>query len=127
MTRTATQGLLMVGGFIVLLLVSAALFIKLDGKGLRGAAIGAALGLINLAVGSLLTRRALRHGMKSAMGALFGGFAARLVLLVVLTLVFERTAAVDPAAFAFTFLVFFFVYVGVELLMVDRSGIRRTA
>ena len=42
-------------------------------------------------------------------------------------LVFRRTGSVDPAAFALTFLVFFFLYLGVELLLVERSlaGARR--
>lgn len=127
MTRTASQGLLMVGGFIVLLLAASAMFVKLDGNGLRGAVIGAALGIVNLAVGSLLTRRSLRHGMKSATATLAGGFVARLLVLVFLTLLFQRTQGVDPAAFALTFLVFFFVYIAVELLMVERFGTRRAA
>lgn len=127
MTRTATQGLLMIGGFIVLLLITSVSFVKLDGNGVRGAAAGAALGLTNLAVGYLLTRRALRRGMKSATATLAGGFVARLLVLVALMLIFERTNIVNPAAFALTFLVFFFVYIGVELILVERSGTRRAA
>lgn len=127
MTRTATQGLLMIGAFIVLLLVVAAAFVKPDGYGLWGAAVGAGLGLLNLAVGSLVTRRSLRHGMKSATATLAGGFVIRLLVLVVAILIFQRTHIVDPAAFALTFLVFFFVYVGVELLMVERFGTRTAA
>lgn len=122
MTRTATQGLFMIAGFIVLLLVTWALFVKLDGNGVRGALVGGGLGLVNLGVGSLLTRRALRRGMKSATATMAGGFVARLLALVVLILLFERTQTVDAAAFALTFLVLFFVYIGVELLMVERSG-----
>ena len=43
--------------------------------------------------------------------------------------VFRRTGAADPAAFALTFLVFFFVYLGVEMILVERSlaGTRRAA
>jgi len=36
-------------------------------------------------------------------------------------LLLRRTGSVDPAAFALTFLVFFFAYLGVEMILVDRS------
>ena len=121
MSRTATQGLLMVGAFTGLLLIAALVFIEPDGDGARGAVIGAGLGLINLGVGYLVTRRSLRHGMKSAMATLAGGFLARLFVVVGLMLVFRRTDSIDPAAFALTFLVFFFAYLGLEMLMVERS------
>jgi hypothetical protein len=122
MSRTATQGLLMIGAFIALLGLAAAALVKPDGDGARGAAIGAALGLVNLAVGYVVTRRALRDGMKSAVATLAGGFIARLFVVVFLMLLFRRTGSVDPAAFALTFMVFFFTYLGVELLLVERSS-----
>ena len=127
MTRTATPGLVMVGGFTVLLAVAAVAFIKLDQAGVRGAVIGAGLGLLNLAVGYLVTRWALRHGMKSVLATVAGGFLTRLLVVVVLMVLFQRTGAADPAAFDLTFLVFFFVYLGVEVLLVERSfgGTRR--
>ena len=121
MSRTATQGLLMVGAFTGLLLVAALVFIEPDGDGARGAGIGAGLGFVNLGVGYLVTRRSLRHGMKSAMATLAGGFLARLFVVVGLMLVFRRTESIDPAAFALTFLVFFFAYLALEMLMVERS------
>jgi len=121
MSRTATQGLVMVGGFIGLLVVAAVAFVKPDGDGARGAAIGAGLGIVNLAVGWAVTRRSLRHGMKSAMATLTGGFIARLLVVVGMMLLFRRTGSVDPAAFALTFLVFFFAYLGVEMILVERS------
>ena len=121
MSRTATQGLLMVGAFIGLLAMAALAFIEPDGDGVRGAAIGAGLGLVNLGLGYLVTRRSLRHGMKSAMATLAGGFLARLFVVVGLMLVFRKTESIDPAAFALTFLVFFFAYLGLEMLMVERS------
>ena len=129
MTRTATLGLAMVGGLIVLLAVASALFIRMDSEGLRGTAVGAGLGLLNLAVGFLVTRRALKRGMKSAMTTLLAGFLARLLLVVGLMVVFQRTKAADPVAFALTFLVFFFAYLGVEVILVERSldGTRRAA
>ena len=55
MSRTASQGLLMVGAFIGLLVVAALAFIEFDGDGARGAAVGAVLGLLNLGVGYLVT------------------------------------------------------------------------
>jgi len=129
MTRTATLGLAMVGGFIVLLVVASLAFIKLDERGVRGAVIGAGLGLVNLAVGYLVTRRALRRGMKSAMATLAGGFFARLLAVVGLMVFLHRTGAADPVAFALTFFVFFFAYLGVEVVLVERSlnGTRRAA
>ena len=121
MSRTASQGLLMVGAFIGLLLVATLAFVEPDGDGARGAAIGAGLGLVNLGVGYLVTRRSLRHGMKSAMATLAGGFLARLFVVVGLMLLFRRTDSIDPAAFALTFLIFFFAYLGLEMLLVERS------
>jgi hypothetical protein len=111
----------MVGAFIGLLLLVAVAFVEPDGDGARGAAIGAGLGLVNLGVGYVVTRRSLRHGMKSAMATLAGGFIARLFVVVGLMLLFRRTESVDPAAFALTFLVFFFAYLGVEMILVERS------
>ena len=122
MTRTATLGLAMTGGFVVLLVVASVAFIKLDAKGVRGTVVGAGLGLLNLVVGWLVTRRALRKGMKSAMATLAGGFFARLIAVVGLMILFQRTGAADPVAFALTFLVFFFAYLGVEVLLVERSA-----
>lgn len=122
MSRTATQGLLMVGAFVGLLVVAALAFVEPDGNGARGAAVGAGLGLVNLAVGYIVTKRSLRHGMKSAMATLAGGFIARLFVVAGLMLLFRRTEAIDPAAFALTFMVFFFAYLGLEMVMVERSA-----
>ena len=121
MRRTTSQGLLMVGGFIGLLVMAALAFVKPDGDAAWGAAVGAGLGLANLGVGYVVTQRSLRHGMKSAMATLAGGFFARLVVVVSLMLLFRRTGSVDPAAFALTFLAFFFAYLGVEMILVERS------
>jgi uncharacterized membrane protein len=59
--------------------------------------------------------------MKSAMATLTGGFIARLFVVVSLMILFRRTDSIDPAAFALTFLVFFFVYLGLEMVLVERS------
>ena len=122
MSRTASQGLVMVGAFIGLLVVVALAFVEPDGDGARGALIGAGLGFLNLGVGYLVTKRSLRHGMKSAMATLAGGFLARLFAVAGLILLFRRTGSVDPAAFALTFLVFFFAYLGLEMVLVERSS-----
>ena len=111
----------MVGAFIGLLVMAALVFIEPDGDGARGAAIGAALGVVNLAVGYIVTRRSLRQGMKSAMATLAGGFLARLFVVAGLMLLFRRTDSIDPAAFALTFMVFFFAYLGLEMVLVERS------
>lgn len=121
MSRTASQGLLMVGAFIGLLVLVAVAFVKPTADAGRGAVIGTVVGLVNLGVGYVVTRRSLRHGMKSAMATLAGGFLARLFVVVGLMLVFRRTGSVDPAAFALTFLVFFFAYLGLEMVLVERS------
>ncbi len=121
MSRTASQGLLMVGAFIGLLVMATLAFVEPDGDGARGAAVGGGLGLVNLGVGYLVTRRALRRGMKSAMATLAGGFLARLFVVVGLMLLFRRTDSIDPAAFALTFLIFFFAYLGLEMILVERS------
>jgi hypothetical protein len=123
-SRTASQGLIMVGAFIGLLVMAALAFIEPDGDGARGAAVGAGLGLLNLGVGYLVTKRSLRHGMKSAMATLAGGFIARLFVVAGLMLLFRRTEAIDPAAFALTFMVFFFGYLGLEMVLVERSTAR---
>lgn len=111
----------MVGAFIGLLVIAALVFVEPDGDGARGAAIGAALGFVNLALGYLVTRRSLRQGMKSAMATLAGGFLARLFVVVGLMLLFRRTDSIDPAAFALTFMIFFFAYLGLEMVLVERS------
>ena len=129
MTRTTTAGLIAVGGFLVLLVVASAAFIHLDAEGLRGTAIGVGLGLLNFAVGYMVTRRALRQGMKSALRTLLAGFLVRLLAVAGLMVVLHRTKLADPAAFGLTFMFFFFVYMGLEVLLVERSlnGGRRPA
>ncbi len=128
MTRTGSQGLIMVGAFIALLVVVSVAFIDMDGDGVRGTVIGAGLGLVNLAAGYVLTRRALKRGMKAAMTTVAGGAVARLFVVAGLMVVFQRTGTADPAAFALTFLVFFFVFVAMEMLLVEgAAGAHRRA
>jgi hypothetical protein len=127
-TRTASQGLVMAGAFVVLLLVVSVAFVEMDRDGVRGIAVGAGLGLVNLFVGYVLTRRSLRRGMKSAMTTVAGGAVARLFVVAGLMVFFQRTGAADPAAFALTFLVFFFVFVALEMFLVEgAAGAKRRA
>lgn len=121
MTRTASRALVMVAGFVALLVVVSVSALKLSPEWVRGTAVGTALGVVNLAVGYVVTRRALVHGMRTALTTIAGGFIARLLVLATLIVVFQRTRAADPAAFALAFLVFFFAFLGVEVLLVERS------
>ena len=126
MTRTTTVGLALVAGMVLLLAAVSSFFIEFDKAGRNGAALGAGLGVLNLAVGYLLTKRSLRHGMKSAMATLMGGFLFRLMAVVALVLAFHRTELVSEVAFALVFMVFFFAYIALEIAMVDRA-LGRTA
>jgi hypothetical protein len=121
MTQNVTPGLILAGAFVVLLVVVLLASVELDKEGVRGALIGTGLGLLNLAVGYLVMRRALRQDTKQALMTIVGGMLARLLVLAGLMVLFQRTGAADPAAFAVTFLVFFFVYLGIEVLLVERS------
>lgn len=123
MTHTAQRALLLIGAFIVILAGVAVAFVNRDASGLRGAAVGAGVGLANLGLGAVVTRRTLRKGMKSTMTMLMGGFMVRLIVLVGLYLILEQTTSIDPAAFALTFMVFFFVYLALELTMVERTRV----
>ena len=127
MTRTANAGLAMTAAFVVLLVVALLVLVDFDRAGLFGIGIGAGLGIANLVLGSWVTLRALKRGLKSAMRILLGGFFLRLLAVTALILAFQRTAAVDVVAFALTFMVFFFLYLGVEVFLVERSlnGSRR--
>jgi len=120
-TRTTTVGLALVAGMVLLLAAVSTFFIEFDVAGRNGAALGAGLGVLNLAVGYLLTKRSLRHGMKSAMATLMGGFLFRLMAVVALVLAFHRTELVSEVAFALVFMVFFFAYIALEIAMVDRA------
>jgi hypothetical protein len=120
-THTATPGLIMAGVFVVLLVVVLVATVELDHEGVRGIVIGAGLGLLNLVLGYLVMRRALRQGMKAALMTVAGGMIARLLVVAGLMVLFQRTGTADPAAFALTFLVFFFVYLGLEVLLVEQS------
>ncbi len=121
MTPLAKRGLLIAAGFVVLVAAVAAVFVSFDGAAARGIAVGAALGVVNLAVSLPLTKRSLRKGgPRSAIATITGGFGVRLVLLVALFLVFRQTSSIDAAAFGLTFVAFFFVYLAAEIVLVEQ-------
>ena len=120
MTPVAKRGLLVTGGFIILLVVVSLVFVRFSSAGARGVAIGAALGIVNLFAGLFFTRRSMRHGIKSTTATIAGGFGARLVVLVALFLAFRGSSTVDAAAFGLTFVAFFFVYLATEIVMIER-------
>jgi hypothetical protein len=120
-TQNTTPGLILAAAFVVLLLVVLIASVELNEESVRGVLVGAGLGLLNLGLGYPIMRRALRQGTKQALMTVAGGMIARLVLVAGLMILFQQTGTADPAAFALTFLAFFFVYLGVEVLLVERS------
>ncbi len=121
MTKTATAGVAMIGGMTLLLALLIGWLVRFDGPGLVGAAVGAGLGIVNLVVGYWITKRSLRRSMDSALGVLLGGFLVRLAAVAVLIVVFGKTETVDATAFALTFMVFFFLFIMLEMLLVQRA------
>jgi hypothetical protein len=128
MTPVATRALWLAGAFILLVVGVSSVFVTFDSAAVRGVAIGLALGVVNIVVGLLVTRWSMRSGgIKSAMGTIAGGFGARLLVLVTLFLVFRQSTTVSAAAFALTFVAFFFVYLALEIVMIDRFRVARPA
>ena len=121
MNSTTNTAIALTAGMTVMLMVAAAYFVRFDRAGVLGIAIGAGLGLANLAISYKLTVRSLAKGMNSMMGVLMGGFFARLVLLVGLMLIFQGTPAISAASFALTFMIFFFANLVLEILLVSKT------
>ena len=121
MTRTSATGIALVAAMTLMLAVAMVAFVTFDSAGIVGLAVGAGIGLLNLAVGTWFTRRALGRGMKDAMAVMMGGFLVRLLLVVSLLMLFNKVDAVNEVAFALSFMVFFFVYLALEIALVDRS------
>ena len=105
---------------VLLVGVSCLFFVEFDSGGWNGAAAGAALGLLNLGVGYVVTQRSLRKGMKSAMTTLLSGLTVRIFILAGLTIAFHYTESIDAVAFALIFMLFFFIYVAFEIYLVER-------
>ncbi len=108
---------------IVLLILAATLYVvDFDRAGIAGAVIGALVGLLNLAVCYVLAERGLKRSMNAVFAILLGGFFARLLILVALVFLFHKTEAVSEVAFALVFMIFFFLYVGAEIVLVNRAA-----
>lgn len=127
MTPVASRALWLTVGFVVLVAATAAVFVSFNGAGVRGIAIGVALGLANLVAGLAFTRRSLHKDMTRVTGTLLGGFSVRLVVLVALFFAFQQASTIDAPAFALAFMALFFVYLAAEIVMVERSLASRSA
>lgn len=113
------MGILTVGA-----LAAVVAFRGLEGPVLVGLAIGAGLGGLNLAVGGFLLSWALRRRPKAALAVSLGGFFVRLGLLLGLTHAFWGVSSVDAVTFALAFVVFFFLFLVVEIRIVGRASKR---
>jgi hypothetical protein len=127
--KPGTLGLLLPAGLIALLGFAFWNLVPLDRPALVGAGIGAALGVVNIILGSYATRAALRKGPAAALRTMLGGFFLRLLALVALVLWFQSDSWANPVAFALSFFAFFFVFLAVEVRMVSAplQGDRRLA
>jgi hypothetical protein len=114
----------MMGALLVVALVVVLLVRGLDGPALAGLGIGGALGAVNLAAGGLLLAFTLRRRPKAALAVSLGGFFVRLGVLLGLTYGFSTVEAVDEITFAVSFVVFFFLFLVVEIGIVSRASKR---
>jgi hypothetical protein len=96
----------------------------LSGPTLAGLGIGAGLGGANLALGGWLLSWTLRRKPSAALAVSLGGFFFRLGILLVLTYVFWGNPGVDAVTFAVSFVVFFFLFLVVEIAIVSRAARR---
>jgi hypothetical protein len=115
-------GLAIMVGIVLLIAVAMLYVVDFNRAGIAGALIGALVGLLNLAVGYVLAERGLKRSMNAVFAILLGGFFARLLILVALVFLFHKTEAVNEVAFALVFMIFFFLYVGAEIVLVNRAA-----
>ncbi len=111
------MGLLTIGALVGTLAVRG-----IDGPSLAGLAVGAGLGFLNLAVGGLLLYWTLKRRPKSALIVSLVGFFVRLGLLLGLTYYFWYIDSVDAVTFAISFVIFFFLFLVVEIGIVGRAS-----
>lgn len=126
MNQNTTIGILAAGAFALLLGGALVFVVEFDGPGLAGIGLGAFLGTVNLVLGLWFTSRALRTGGKSVLPTVMGGFFARFVTLAVLIVVFHGMESVNEIGFGITFMIFFMVFMGLEVRLVEKS-LRRAA
>lgn len=87
-----------------------------------GIAAGGGLGVLLMLFGLWTMRKALKETeRKSALGHALGGFFLRMVAVVVGTLLFVYTGWASPVGFALSFMAMVFVYLGVEVYLVQKS------
>ena len=94
---------------------------------LTGALVGVGLGGLSLFVESLSLTWALRQKPTWTLGISLGGFFVRLVLVVVLTLVFDGIESVSAVTFALTYVVSFLAFVGIQVWAVSRMMAKTAA
>ena len=118
--RKAAAGLV-----VLILLALIGIGLVLIGQGgddatLTGALVGVGLGGLSLLIESVSLTWSLRQKPSWTLGISLGGFFVRLVLVVVLTLVFDGIESVSAVTFALTYVVSFLAFVGVQVWAVSR-------
>lgn len=89
-----------------------------------GVGWGAIAGGLNIAVAGWLLARTLRRRPELAVRVSVGGFFVRMLLLLGLTFAFWKTDGVDEMSFAVSFMIFFFAFLFVEIVLLDRVSRR---
>lgn len=118
----ALAGALLMGLMTIAALVGLLLYRGLEGPTLAGLGIGGGLGAVNLAVGGSFLWWTLKRHPKAALIVSLGGFFARLGILLGLTYWFWSVPEVDAITFAVSFVVFFFLFLVVEIGIVSRAS-----
>lgn len=115
-------------GFLALALVGALIWaVEFDQAGVMGCSIGALFGVANLVLGLRITARAMQRGdSKALMATITSGFLIRFFVLAVLIVLFHFTEPINEVAFALTFLIFFMLFMCLEVRLVEKS-LRRSA
>ncbi len=103
-------------------LVAVVLYLGPTGPVFAGLGIGAGLGGFNLVVGGWLLSWTLRYRPKATIAVTMGGFFLRLGLLLGLTYWFWEVPSVNAITFAVSFVVFFFLFLFVEVGIVSRAS-----
>jgi hypothetical protein len=112
----------LMGGLTVAALVAVVLTLGPTGPVFAGLGIGAGLGGLNLALGGWLLSWTMRRKPKAALAVSLGGFFVRLVILLGLMYWFWHVPSVDAITFAISFVVFFFLFLFVEVGIVSRAS-----
>jgi ATP synthase protein I len=91
--------------------------------GLAGAALGLAIVLAFFALSWFVVSTASAHGPAAMMGAAFGTYLVKIVLLGILLVSFRETDAFDFQAFAWTILVGVIVWTGFQVRAFMRQRV----